>query len=126
MEFIERADPFCRLYDLLLVWDGAPDFLEGDFAGMPLGKDLALLDCGLGVVRLIDGDKTERVVAGDSVMRDCSGRVVKDKTRERGVDGTTGVEFLVDESAAPKGLLERAVRVEPATDGGALRATESR
>jgi len=93
---------------------------------MPRGEDLTLLDCGLGVVRLIDGDKTESVVAGDSVVRDCSGRVVKDRTRERGVDGITGVELFADGSAAPKGLLERAVRAEPATEGGALRATESR
>lgn len=42
------------------------------------GEDLGLLDCGLGVVRLIDGDETERLVSRDSFACDCSTRVPKD------------------------------------------------
>jgi hypothetical protein len=38
-------------------------------------------------VRLIDGDETERVVAGDS---DRSARAPMDTTRERGVEGCGG------------------------------------
>jgi hypothetical protein len=90
------------------------------------GKDLALLSCGLGVVRLIDGDEVERLVLRESFERDRSIRVLKDWTRERGVDGTTGGAFLGDEFVVEKGLLERAVRVEPATDSEALDVAESR
>jgi hypothetical protein len=52
-----------------------------------------LLDCGLGIVRLIDGDVTERLAPGDSFTRDRSARVLMDLTRERGVDGANGAAF---------------------------------
>jgi hypothetical protein len=52
------------------------------------GEDLSLLDCGLGVVRLIDGDETERLVLEDS---DRSAGM--DRTRERGVEGGNGAAF---------------------------------
>lgn len=54
------------------------------------GEGLVLLDCGLGVVRLIDGDETESVVPGDS---DRSARAPMDTTRERGVEGCGGPAF---------------------------------
>ena len=48
---------------------------------------MILLDCGLGVVRLIEGDETERLVPGDS---DRSAGAPMDRTRERGVEGSGG------------------------------------
>ena len=42
------------------------------------GEDLTLLDCRLGVVRLIDGDAVERTVPGDSSMRDRFSNATKD------------------------------------------------
>jgi hypothetical protein len=54
------------------------------------GEGLNLLDCGLGVVRLIDGDETERLVLEDS---DCSAGVLRDRTRERGVKGGNSAAF---------------------------------
>jgi hypothetical protein len=42
------------------------------------GEDLGLLNCGLGVVRLIDGDETERLASGDSFTCDRSTRVPMD------------------------------------------------
>ena len=53
------------------------------------GEGLSLLDCGLGVVRLIDGDETERLVLEDS-DRSAGGM---DRTRERGVAGGNGAAF---------------------------------
>jgi hypothetical protein len=90
------------------------------------GEDLGLLNCGLGVVRLIDGDETERLVSGDSFTCGRSTRVSIDWTRERGVDGATGAAIRGGEFVTPKRLLERAVRAEPATDGEALSVTGSR
>jgi hypothetical protein len=52
------------------------------------GEGLTLLDCGLGVVRLIDGDETERLVLEDS---DRSAGM--DRTRVRGVEGGNGAAF---------------------------------
>ncbi len=52
------------------------------------GEGLILLDCGLGVVRLIDGDETERLQPGESDRS-----VGMDRTRERGVEGGIGAEF---------------------------------
>jgi hypothetical protein len=52
--------------------------------------------------------------------------VLKDWTRERGVDGTNGVAFWGGEPLVATGLLERVVRVEPATDGEALNVAEAR
>ncbi len=54
------------------------------------GEGLIRLDCGLGVVRLIEGDETERLVAEDS---DSSAGVLMDTTRERGVEGGNGSAF---------------------------------
>jgi hypothetical protein len=54
------------------------------------GEGLTLLDCGLGVVRLIDGDETERLVLEDS---DRSAVVLMDRTRERGAEGGNGAAF---------------------------------
>jgi hypothetical protein len=54
------------------------------------GEGLTLLDCGLGVVRLIDGDETERLVLEDS---DRSAGMFMDRTRERGVEGGNGGAF---------------------------------
>lgn len=54
------------------------------------GEGLTLLDRGLGVVRLIDGDETERLVLEDS---DHSAGVPMDRTRERGVEGGNGAAF---------------------------------
>ena len=54
------------------------------------GEDLTLLNCGLGVVRLIDGDEMERLVPGDS---DRAAGVVMERTRERGVEGCNGAAF---------------------------------
>lgn len=95
MESVDRADPFCPFCDLRLTWDAAPDFLEGVFLCMVRGEDccgegLTLLDGGLGVVRLIDGDETERLVLEDS---DRSAGVLMDRTRERGVEGGNGAAF---------------------------------
>ena len=53
------------------------------------GEGLSLLDCGLGAVRLIDGDETERLVLEDS-DRSADGM---DRTRERGVAGGNGAAF---------------------------------
>ena len=131
MEIVDRTDPPCPFCDLPLTWDGALDFLEGDSVGVARvegcrGKEVTLLDRGLGVVRLIDGEETESVATGDSFMRDRSAGAPKDRTRERGVDGTDGAAFLGRESEAPNlGLLERAVRAEPATDDEAFGAAES-
>jgi hypothetical protein len=98
MEIVDRADPFRRSRDLPLTCDAAPDLLEGDSVKLGCGEgcrgeDLALLDCGLGIVRLIDGDVTERLAPGDSFTRDRSARVLMDLTRERGVDGANGAAF---------------------------------
>jgi hypothetical protein len=54
------------------------------------GKEFILLDCGLGDVRLIDGDEMERLVPRDSVR--LTG-VPMDTTRERGVEGSGGAGF---------------------------------
>lgn len=51
---------------------------------------MTLSDCGLGVVRLINGDETERLVLEDS---DHSAGVSMDRTRERGFDGGNGGAF---------------------------------
>jgi hypothetical protein len=72
-----------------------PDFLEGVLAWMArvadcCDEDLILLGCGLGIVRLIDGDEMERVVLGDS---DRLTGVPIDRTRERGVEGSNGAAF---------------------------------
>jgi hypothetical protein len=87
--------------------------------------DLTLLNCGLGIVRLIDGDEVERLVPGDSPMRGRSPGIFREGTRGRGVDGTNGGAVWDGEPVAPKTLLERAVRTEPATDGEALGFVES-
>lgn len=52
------------------------------------GEGLALMDSGLGVVRLIDGDETERLVLEDSDRS-----VGIERTRERGVEGGNGAAF---------------------------------
>jgi hypothetical protein len=93
-EIVDGADPFCCLCDLLLARDAVPDFLDGDFVWMTRGEDcrdddLTLL-CGLGIMRLIDGDEVERLVPEDSLTRGRSPDVVKERTRGRGVDGTNG------------------------------------
>jgi hypothetical protein len=54
------------------------------------GEGLTLLGCGLGVVRLIDGDETERLVLEDS---DSSARVLVERARERGVEGGNSAAF---------------------------------
>ena len=54
------------------------------------GEGLTPLDCGLGVVRLIDGDETERLVLEDS---DRSTGMFMDRTREWGVEGGNGGAF---------------------------------
>ena len=114
--------------------------------------DLTLLSCGLGIVRLIDGDEVERLMPGDEVerlvpgdeverlvprdeverlgpgdppMRGRSPGIFKEGTRGRGVDGTNGGAVWDGEPIAPKTLLERAVRTEPATDGEVLGFVES-
>lgn len=96
--------------------------------------DLTLLNCGLGIVRLIDGDEVERLMPGDEVerlgpgdppMRGRSPGIFKEGTRGRGVDGTNGGAVWDGEPIAPKTLLERAVRTEPATDGEVLGFVES-
>jgi hypothetical protein len=84
------------------------------------------MDCGLGVVRLTDGDETERLVSKESFTRDRSAIAFKDWTRERGVDGANGGAYWDGESVAPKRLLERVVRAEPAMDGEALSVAEPR
>jgi hypothetical protein len=88
--------------------------------------DLTLLNCGLGIVRLIDGDEVERLVPGDSLARGRSSGVVKERTRGRGVDGTNGAALWDGDFVAPKKLFERAVRTEPATDDEDSRTVESR
>lgn len=52
------------------------------------GEGLTQLDGGLGVVRLIDGDETDRLVLEDS---DRSAGM--DRTRERGFEGGNGTAF---------------------------------
>jgi hypothetical protein len=54
------------------------------------GRDLTLLDCGLGDVRLIDGDEMERLVPRDS---DRLTGAPMDTTRGRGVEGSGGAAF---------------------------------
>jgi hypothetical protein len=73
MEIVDGADPFCCLCDLLLARDAVPDFPDGDFVWMTRGEDrrdddLTLL-CGLGIMRLVDGDEVERLVPEDSLTR---------------------------------------------------------
>ena len=85
---------------------------------------MTLLAGGLGVVRLIDGDETVRLVPEES---DRSAGM--ERTRERGVDGGNGgngAAFRGGESADRRLLLERTVRTEPATEGEALTGAESR
>jgi hypothetical protein len=48
------------------------------------GEGLTLLDCGVGVMSLIEGDETERLVLEES---DRSAGVLMDRTRERGGNG---------------------------------------
>jgi hypothetical protein len=131
MEIVDRADPPRRSRDELLICDAALDLLDGDSVSMApgegcRGEDLALLNWGLGDARLIDGDEAERLVLRGSFTRDRSIRVLKDWTRERGVDGTTSGAFLGDEFVVENGLLERVVRAEPATDSEALDVAKSR
>jgi hypothetical protein len=52
--------------------------------------DLTLLDCGLVIVRLIEGDDVQGFVPGDSLTRGRCPGTVKERTRGRGVDGTNG------------------------------------